>query len=65
MASSVTKPLIVATLRGGDFALAAGHVTAVPMHDRALSVWRDPIRQTRDQLSGVYQARINPNLVAR
>jgi Transposase DDE domain len=26
---------------------------------------RDPVRQTRSQLSGVHQARINPNLAAR
>jgi hypothetical protein len=25
----------------------------------------DPIRQTRSQLSGLHQARINPNLVTR
>lgn len=33
--------------------------------DQAISTCRDPVRQTRSQLSGVYQARINPNLATR
>jgi hypothetical protein len=31
--------------------------------DQAMSARRDPIRQTRGQLSGIHQARINPHLV--
>jgi transposase len=30
----------------------------------AMSAFRDPIRQTRCQLSGLYQTRFNPNLAA-
>ena len=36
----------------------------VLQQDQAMSACRDPIRQTRSQLFGVRQARINPNLVA-
>src|SRR6266568_1403936 len=32
--------------------------------DQAVPACRDPIRQTRCQLSGVHQARINPHLTA-
>jgi hypothetical protein len=34
----------------------------VLQQDQAMSARRDPVRQTRSQLSGVHQARINPNL---
>ena len=37
----------------------------VLQQDQAMSACRDPVRQTRGQLSGVHQARINPNLAAR
>ena len=33
----------------------------VLQQDQAMSARRDPVRQTRSQLSGVHQARINPN----
>jgi transposase len=33
--------------------------------DQAMSACRDPARQIRSQLSGVHQARINPNLATR
>jgi transposase len=36
----------------------------VLQQDQAMSARRDPIRQTRRQLSGVRQTRINPNLAA-
>src|SRR5580658_4096105 len=34
----------------------------VLQQDQAMSARRDPVQQTRSQLSGVHQARINPNL---
>src|SRR6266852_5137232 len=37
----------------------------VLQQDQAMSACRDPIRQTRGQLSGVHQARINPHLATR
>src|SRR5271154_152622 len=37
----------------------------VLQQDQAMSARRDPVRQTRTQLSGVHQARINPNLATR
>ncbi len=37
----------------------------VLQQDQAMSARRDPVRQTRSQLSGVHQARINPNLATR
>ena len=37
---------------------------AVLQQDQAMSACCDPIRQTRGQLSGAYQTRINPHLVA-
>jgi hypothetical protein len=36
----------------------------VLQQDQAMSACRDPIRQTRGELSGVRQTRLNPNLVA-
>jgi hypothetical protein len=36
----------------------------VLQQDQAVSACRDPIRQTRSELSGVRQTRINPNLAA-
>jgi hypothetical protein len=36
----------------------------VLQQDQAMSACRDPIRQTRCQLSGLHQTRINPNLTA-
>jgi transposase len=37
----------------------------VLQQDQAMSAYRDPIRQTRGQLLGLHQARINPRLVTR
>jgi hypothetical protein len=37
----------------------------VLQQDQAMSARRNPVRQTRSQLSGVHQARINPNLATR
>jgi hypothetical protein len=37
----------------------------VLQQDQAMSAYCDPIRQTRSQLLGLHQARINPHLVTR
>jgi transposase len=39
-------------------------IERVLQQDQAMSACRDPIRQTRSQLSCVRQTRINPNLAA-
>jgi transposase len=43
----------------------ARNLIEVLQQDQAMSACRDPVRQTRSQLSGVHQARINPNLATR